>query len=349
MSQVLLLTGPPGAGKTTASKEFAKTADGTWALTEQDAIRQLVKAGFKNPSDPWTKDTEAQMSASIDICGDMAKRYQQYEINCIIDCFITLDSYTHDKWLRALEGIDYKIIVLLPVVEKAVDRNNLRTGDNRLAEAMVHNQHEEFSAWRDDPRATMVDSTNMNVVSVVQAIEDIASTKTLTNTSKKKETLDDNARKFIVEVIDSRFLEENSASSFTLIVDWLETSEDNEKKVAYKKFDNGDAQILLIAKVTKNGHRTSEKEKITEETYKELLSSSILHLEKKRYEFEYTQNDVLFSMKYDDFSDSKLCMLEIDASNAEERQSFNPADFPAKLEEVTGDMQYYGYRIADTI
>ena len=174
MSQVLLLTGPPGAGKTTASKEFAKTANGTWACVEQDAIRQLVQAGFKNPSDPWTKDTEAQMNASIDICGDMAKRYQQYGINCIVDCFITLDSYTHDKWQKTLKGIDYKIIVLLPAVEKAVARNNQRTGDNRLAEALIRNQHEEFSAWSNDQRATIIDSTNMNVADVVQAIGDVA-------------------------------------------------------------------------------------------------------------------------------------------------------------------------------
>lgn len=141
-------------------------------------------------------------------------------------------------------------------------------------------------------------------------------------------------------------MDQNGASSFTLIVDWLETGEDNEKKVVYKKFDNGDTQILLITKVTKDGNRTSEKEKITEEKYNEFLNSSVLHLEKKRYEFPYTQNNISFSTKYDEFAGGKLCMLEVDAANEEDRNAFSPSDFPTELTEVTGDMQYYGYRVA---
>ena len=81
---------------------------------------------------------------------------------------------------------------------------------------------------------------------------------------EKKETLDDNARKFTVDTIDATYLEDNKATSFELTVDWLEIGEDHEKKVAHKKFDNGDVQILLISKVTKDGSRTSEKEAITE-------------------------------------------------------------------------------------
>ncbi len=165
------------------------------------------------------------------------------------------------------------------------------------------------------------------------------------DTPEKREALDDNARKFIVDAIDPEFLKENEASSFTLTVDWLEVGEDHEVKVAHKKFDNGDIQILLIAKTTKDGNRTSEKEKVTGERYHQLKATSVLHLEKKRYEFEYSQNGTSFYVKYDEFANGKLNMLEVDASSEDERDSFSPDDFPARLEEVTGDMQYYGYRV----
>lgn len=175
------------------------------------------------------------------------------------------------------------------------------------------------------------------------------STKIPTNSPKKKEVLDDNARKFIARAIDPQFLNEHKASSFTLITDWLETGEDNEKKVAYKGFDNGDIQILLISKVTKDGNRTSKKEQITEQTYKDLVATSVLHLKKKRHEFTYTQNAIPFSMKYDEFANGEFCMLEVDAPTEEKRDAFNPNDFPSELTEVTGDMRYYGYRVAHTL
>ncbi len=153
----------------------------------------------------------------------------------------------------------------------------------------------------------------------------------------------------LTEAIDPTFLEEHEASSFVLAVDWLETSEDNEKKVAYKRLDNGDVQILLISKIAKGSNRTSEKERINEEKYRELLDSSILHLKKRCYEFTYTQNDVPFSVKYDEFADGELCMLEVDALSEEERNSFSLRDFPSELIEVTGDVQYYGYRVAQKL
>lgn len=179
-------------------------------------------------------------------------------------------------------------------------------------------------------------------------MDDMSEKMPVTNL-EKKETLDDNARKFTVDTIDATYLEDNKATSFELTVDWLEIGEDDEKKVAHKKFDNGDVQILLISKVTKDGSRTSEKEAITEKAYRELLTSSVLHLKKTRYEFTYTQGGIPFAIKYDEFGEGSLRVLEVDASSEEERSSFNPNEFPVPLVEVTGDMQYYGYRIASIV
>jgi CYTH domain-containing protein len=167
------------------------------------------------------------------------------------------------------------------------------------------------------------------------------------NNPEKKEVLDDNARKFTVDTLDTQFLNENNATSFTLTTDWLTTDEDYEEKVAHKAYDNGDIQILLISKTITDGSRTSEKEKITEEKYNDLLSHSKLRIEKKRYEFTYIQNDVPFSIKYDEFSDNEeLRILEVDAASDEKRNSFDPSDFLGRLDEVTGDIRYYGYQVA---
>ncbi|MDB5177690.1 MAG: hypothetical protein JWO61_73 [Candidatus Saccharibacteria bacterium] len=176
-----------------------------------------------------------------------------------------------------------------------------------------------------------------------------AQTQPIPEHEKQKEVLDDNARKFVTEPLDRAFLKENGAIPFLLITDWLEVGEDNETKVVYKKFDGDDVQIFLISKTTKDGNRTKEKEKITEERYKTLIGSSIRHVEKKRYEFTYTQNNTSFAVNYDEFVGGKLFMLDVDAPTEEERDSFSFNDFSSTLVEVTEEMQYYGYRVAGIV
>ena len=77
--------------------------------------------------------------------------------------------------------------------------------------------------------------------------------------------------------------------------------------------------------------------------------SSILHLEKTRYEFSHDQGGVSFNLKYDEFEGGKLNILEVDAATDEERDNFNLQEFPYSLNEVTGDVKYYGYRVAATL
>ncbi len=166
---------------------------------------------------------------------------------------------------------------------------------------------------------------------------------------EKKAMLDDNARKFLVAGLASDFLTENGATSFALITDWLQTGESSEKKLAYKKFENGDVQTLLITKTTRGGSRTAVKEELTREQYEELLDLSILRVEKTRYEFNYMQDNILFSMKYDEFTEGSLRVLEVDASTDGERNMFDSTRFPAEVAEVTGDTRYYGYHVVEAI
>jgi hypothetical protein len=171
------------------------------------------------------------------------------------------------------------------------------------------------------------------------------------NNPEKKELLDDNARKFTADTIDPEFLQKNNAKSFLLTTDWLEMGESSEKKLAHKKYENGDVEILLIQKFTQDGKRTvPPKEKLTEDQYQEFLAlSPALRVEKIRHEFDYIQSGISFSVKYDEFVDSKLRVLEVDAQDEIERDSFEPRAFPYGLTEVTGDIRYYGYRVATVL
>lgn len=171
-----------------------------------------------------------------------------------------------------------------------------------------------------------------------------------TTTPEKKEVLDDNARKFTLDGLATSFLDDSNTESFVMTTDWLVTDEDSEEKLAYKRFKNGEVKILLIKKVMdENGKRKSVKEEISEGKYEELKATSILQVEKTRYEFSYPNNGTDYSLKYDEFADSDLRVLEVDAKDDAERDAFDKTKFPAVLTEVTGNLDFYGYRVARVV
>jgi CYTH domain-containing protein len=166
----------------------------------------------------------------------------------------------------------------------------------------------------------------------------------------KTETLDDNARKFTVGRIDLAFLEGKDTTSYNLVIDWIKVGNGVEEKVVRKEFSSGEVQILKVSKPTGTGNRQTEKTPITEEEYKKLLPSSIHHIEKKRYEFKVVQKGLVYKVKYDEFKGSKFCMLEVDAADGGDRKAFDPTQFTGgTLKEVTGNSQYYGYQMAETL
>lgn len=173
----------------------------------------------------------------------------------------------------------------------------------------------------------------------------------LTTNPEKKELLDDNALKFTLAGLDTEFLQQKEANSFLLITDWLEMGESSERKLAYKKYDDGRVEMLLIQKYTDaNGNRTvPPKEKLSHQQYSELLEQSVLRVEKMRHEFNYAQGDTNFSMKYDEFAGSELRVLEVDTDNETARNSFDSTQFPCDLANVTGQIEYYGFRVAQQI
>lgn len=165
--------------------------------------------------------------------------------------------------------------------------------------------------------------------------------------SPEKEVVDDNARKFLVESLGPAFLKERGAFSVTLTTHFL----DDQSKIVHKDFDGGKTEIWSIRKVTeKDGNRTATRQQVLEEDYEELCRPAIFSYKKERFQFNYpATNGVLFSFKYDEFDGGKLCMIEVDASTDEVRNSFDPDEFPVPLTEVTGEPGYTGYEIIGTL
>ena len=171
--------------------------------------------------------------------------------------------------------------------------------------------------------------------------------ESLSQSKQEVERAPDDARKFIVHNLDSTILDGNDIVRCNFPTDWIETDENTEKKIVRKVYDDGTIQMLLIAKTTESGKRSSEKRPLIQNEYDSLLKLSQLRVDKNRYSFNYTQGNVVFKVNYDEFVGSELRILEVDTETEELRAMFEPDKFPAQLEEVAaGDRSYEGYRVA---
>lgn len=175
------------------------------------------------------------------------------------------------------------------------------------------------------------------------------------NSPEKDKMTDDNARKFVVGDIDTDFLLSREELAYFLTTDWLKMDDDYEVKVVCKKYEHGDVERLLIEKIRNEDGRTAvpPKKKLSEDEYESLRKRSICHVDKIRHEFKYQQGEqgssdkIELAVKYDEFVNSTLRILEVDADSDAERDLFDKDAFPYALKEVTGKMEYYGYRVAD--
>ena len=180
----LVLTGSPCAGKSTAAAALAGGPDPTegppTALVDLDGVRVQVKSGFRLPMAviPPPEETLVQWQVAVDICGDMARRYAAIAYTCVVDApgiyvdgGVPWEPYTHAAWRRALDGVDWRLVVLQPDVELVCERAVARQGVRQPPEGILRAIHAAMEAWRDVEDVTVLDNTTMSIAETVAVLE----------------------------------------------------------------------------------------------------------------------------------------------------------------------------------
>lgn len=178
---------------------------------------------------------------------------------------------------------------------------------------------------------------------------------------------EDNALKFIVLQVPEERLVDLGAQTFEVSVQWTEVTDDSETKLVRKgrPFEPWDDKFLRITKSrpVDGGSRSAVRETLGFDEFRalRLAAEGLPYMTKRRSEFTYVQNDIEFTMKYDEFNvGTKLgtvdaprlfCMLEVDAASDKERERFDPEafDLAAIYADVTGKEEYTGVRIVETL
>ena len=154
MNQILLISGPPGAGKTAVAEAICERYDRMLRI-EVDTLRHWVCAGYRHP---WAGDAQAEEQLALarrNACAiareSIAARYA-----VVIDDVIFAADF--EEYREALRGTDafVEAVTLLPDLETALARDGERgvvVGSGRVRE--LHARFAEEATARTLPGAVL--------------------------------------------------------------------------------------------------------------------------------------------------------------------------------------------------
>jgi cytidylate kinase len=143
MSQVVIISGPPGAGKSAVAEALCERYDRTVHL-ETDAFYRSIRMGYVSPWLPASSRQNAMVSRAVSrAAGAYASELFAVFIDGVIGPHL-LAVYVDE--LRPL-NIPVQIALLMPDVETIVRRGLAREDVPRVQEADLRRGHEMFARW----------------------------------------------------------------------------------------------------------------------------------------------------------------------------------------------------------
>ena len=152
MAFLVVITGPPGAGKSTVAGLLAAEFD-TSALVEGDAFFAFLAGGA---IEPWLPAAHRQNEVVIRAAAAAAGRFVAGGYSTVYDGILGPWFLADFAAATALDHLHYA--VLLPSVERCVAQVAGRTGHGFTDEAATRHMHRDFAAADIEQRHVLADS-----------------------------------------------------------------------------------------------------------------------------------------------------------------------------------------------
>lgn len=170
---VLLLGGPPGAGKTAVARAWASARPLPTAHVSLDAIRQQVRSGYHSPAESgWGDEARRQYDLAQDIAVASVRRYSDEGFGCVVDdvMFPGVKRARYEGWEAKLQGIHHSLVILMPSLDVCRVRNAGRQGAKRLPDELVDRFYADCVAWKQRD-ASIIDNSELSAEQAARQID----------------------------------------------------------------------------------------------------------------------------------------------------------------------------------